>query len=418
MDIDRAAGGLAGDGALAEGLLAGSTHLRPGSSRAWTTAAVDLVVAALRDIGLETRVVGGDQPVAVVATIPGVGTGPSIALAATVHEDEGTAYATPAPGVDREALARTSLGDVGWPALAAVVVTAARLGRVHTRAGDTHIHLGVQSSGTAAGTSAAAVLSSAPRPDAVIASASIVGSMFELVTAVPGVIDGYIDIDGKVTHCGSRPSSIRPGGLGDAVGVNALEKAMRVIAALRDLEDQWLVAKTHAHLPPASATIGVTSFDADAGYPFPAYFPDRARIGLRATYLPGETAEAVRDEIEAYVLAASALDPWLRAHPPRCTWHPGSPAMSLPPAHPLARCLAEELASRPSMAPAANPGQWSTIRSEGPSYAVSGIATVLVGVGPADGSGPGSQAGSTEAMAVADVLTGAATRWHGAGDDE
>ena len=42
-----------------------------------------------------------------------------------------------------------------------------------------------------------------------------------------------IVVEGKSTHCGNRPLAIRPGGPGDAIGVNALEKAIEIVVASR-----------------------------------------------------------------------------------------------------------------------------------------------------------------------------------------
>ena len=48
-----------------------------------------------------------------------------------------------------------------------------------------------------------------------------------------------IHVEGRATHCGNRALAIRPGGPGDAIGVNALEKAVKIVVALQELEQQW-----------------------------------------------------------------------------------------------------------------------------------------------------------------------------------
>ena len=50
-------------------------------------------------------------------------------------------------------------------------------------------------------------------------------------TVAAGVWILQIVVGGKSTHCGNRPLAIRPGGPGDAIGVNALEKGVRVVDA-------------------------------------------------------------------------------------------------------------------------------------------------------------------------------------------
>ena len=48
-----------------------------------------------------------------------------------------------------------------------------------------------------------------------------------------------IVVHGLSTHGGNRPLVIRPGGPGEAIGVNALEKAVRLLTALQELERDW-----------------------------------------------------------------------------------------------------------------------------------------------------------------------------------
>ena len=63
-----------------------------------------------------------------------------------------------------------------------------------------------------------------------------------------------ITVEGKSTHCGNRPLAIRPGGPGDAIGVNALEKGVKVVTWLQELEQQWGMTKTHPYFSPVEHT--------------------------------------------------------------------------------------------------------------------------------------------------------------------
>lgn len=56
-----------------------------------------------------------------------------------------------------------------------------------------------------------------------------------------------ITVTGKSTHAGNRPLAIRPGGPGDAIGVNALEKGVKVVQAIQDLETEWGMTKKHPY---------------------------------------------------------------------------------------------------------------------------------------------------------------------------
>lgn len=379
----------------------------------WAGRAAELVASTLRTTGLAPRVVAVDgRPVAVVAATAGRRVGRSLALVATVYQPVGERSAAMASG--ELASAENDLGTAGgWAWVAALALTARRRWAPDQ---DVHFHVGLHPAGAAPGTSSAAILGTGVGVDAAIAAAALAGEGLEIAIAAPGVLAGTLEVDGRVTHCGNRPASIRPGGPGDAVGVNALEKGMRVINSIRDLEDQWLMTKAHPRLAPASFTIGVTSFDATAGYPFPAYFPDRARIGLRVDYPPGESVASVEAAIEQHVGAAAALDPWLAAHPPRFEWRPVSPAMDMAPDHPFVTCVREVRSSALGGA-GHGTGRVATAvgRTEGSFYCSAGIPTVLAGFGsrvvpPC----VGEQVGSEHVAGLAELLDRTTEAWCGA----
>jgi acetylornithine deacetylase len=149
-----------------------------------------------------------------------------------------------------------------------------------------------------------------------------------------------IHVEGKSTHCGNRALAIRPGGPGDAIGVNALEKAVRIVQALQDLEQQWGLTKSHPSFMPGFFSLLPGVFYADPGLDIPFYFSNRAEIAYSLWYPPDETAEAIRDEVEEHVLTASKLDPWLREHPPRFEWINNWPPAETPWEHPLVQTMA------------------------------------------------------------------------------
>ncbi len=147
-------------------------------------------------------------------------------------------------------------------------------------------------------------------------------------------------VEGKSTHAGNRPLAIRPGGPGDAIGVNALEKGVKIVEALQELEAQWGMTKSHPYFPPGWFTIMPGIFRADPGVPFPAYFPNRAELHWLLWYPPQEDDGDVMREIEEFVLAACRLDPWLREHPPAFEWLMRYPGMQTPWEHDLPQAMA------------------------------------------------------------------------------
>lgn len=150
-----------------------------------------------------------------------------------------------------------------------------------------------------------------------------------VAAASPGFAHLAITVEGLATHQGNRYLAIRPGGFGDAVGVNALEKAILVVGALRELEEQWGINKNHDAFAPGffSMVPGILHADAGKDMLVPLYFPDRARIEYAIWFPPDQTHAELVNEMERCVRDACRLDPWLAEHPPRLewglTWPPG-----------------------------------------------------------------------------------------------
>ena len=148
-----------------------------------------------------------------------------------------------------------------------------------------------------------------------------------------------ITVEGKSTHCGNRPLAIRAGGPGDAIGVNALEKGVKIVEWLQELEAQWGLTKTHPYFWPGFFTLLPGVFHSDPGLPIPFYFANHAAISYAIWYPPQQAAGEIVEEIEGYVLDACRLDPWLREHPPRFEWLNNWPPMSTAWEHPVVQTM-------------------------------------------------------------------------------
>jgi acetylornithine deacetylase len=202
--------------------------------------------------------------------------------------------------------------------------------------------------------------------------------------AAAGVWILRVVLRGKATHCGNRPLSIRPGGPGDAIGVNALEKAVKVIGWLQELEEQWGLTKSHPYFSPGFFTIGPNMLDAAPGVPFPTYFPDRASIDYVIWYPPHEDAKEVAREIEEQVLAGCRLDTWLKEHPPAFEWLKNWPPMQIMWEHPLVQTMARAHEAAAGEIVAA-PGPEAPVNfgaaSDGSFYEAAGIPALVYGPG-------------------------------------
>lgn len=131
-----------------------------------------------------------------------------------------------------------------------------------------------------------------------------------------GVVTGWITIQSPETHHDAvRRRMIHAGGGVD--GASAIEKMMKVVQALQELERHWAVMKSHPGFPLGTTTLNPAAIE---GGRHPAFVADRCALWITVHFYPGETADAITAEIERTVRAAAAADPWLRHHPPTFRW--------------------------------------------------------------------------------------------------
>ncbi|WP_246740745.1 M20 family metallopeptidase [Mesorhizobium sp. NZP2298] len=165
------------------------------------------------------------------------------------------------------------------------------------------------------------------------------------VTAVSaGNFNLQIDVKGYGTHSGNRGPSIRAGGEGNAAGVNAVEKAMLVVQALQQLEQEWGITKSHPAFPAGIFSMVPGVFHGDAGVPSVGYLAESATVGYLVWYPPNERPAAIRAEIENHVHHASQLDSWLRHNPPVFRWESHWPVFDTSTDHPLIQSLVADRA--------------------------------------------------------------------------
>lgn len=131
-----------------------------------------------------------------------------------------------------------------------------------------------------------------------------------IVAANGGSLTFRLEVTGRATHGSTRSH-----------GVNAIEKLVAVLPALRDLEARRNASPDPLlrHLDvPYPLSVGVMQ----AG-DWPSTVPDLAvaegRYGVRL----GEDIAAAKAEFATAVAAACAADPWLSEHPIRVSWPGG-----------------------------------------------------------------------------------------------
>ncbi|MFG6147107.1 acetylornithine deacetylase [Halobacillus sp. B23F22_1] len=201
-----------------------------------------------------------------------------------------------------------------------------------------------------------------------------------------GVITGWITVESPHTfHDASRRSMTHAGG--GLHGASAIEKMMKVINTLQDLEKHWAITKSSPGFPPGSNTINPAVIE---GGRHPAFVADRCRLWITVHYYPEEHYEEVIREIEDYITYAAKADPWLKDHPPQFSWGGSSmieekgeifPAFSVDTSHNGVQRLAEahhfihDVPVSYSMSPTVTDGGW---------LSEAGIPTVLYGPGTLD----------------------------------
>ncbi|MDP4157220.1 MAG: acetylornithine deacetylase, partial [Bacillota bacterium] len=198
-----------------------------------------------------------------------------------------------------------------------------------------------------------------------------------------GVITGWIIIQSKETfHDGIRSKMIHAGG--GVKGASAIEKMMKVIAGLQDLERHWAVTKSYEVFAPGVNTINPAVIE---GGRHAAFIADRCALWVTVHFYPNEDYEDVTKEIEAHIRAVASADPWLRENPPEFVWGGKSmiedrgeifPSLEIDPNHSgtsiLAKTFENTLAEKPNI------GMSSTVTDAG-WLGRAGIPTVIFGPG-------------------------------------
>lgn len=127
-------------------------------------------------------------------------------------------------------------------------------------------------------------------------------------------------------------------------GVNAIEKAAKIMQGLNELEHHWLAKRKHPLLP--SPTINIGEINGGIAAPIVA---GECTMKFDIKYLPIEIdqngeernveSESVKQEVEACLARVCAGDEWLREHPPELDWYVHVMPFHLEPKHELIECI-------------------------------------------------------------------------------
>lgn len=150
--------------------------------------------------------------------------------------------------------------------------------------------------------------------------------------ATRGLLHGVLAVPGRSAHAEVNQPHWREGG-----GVNAIERALPLLAALGRVKADWDGRPSKRHpllgVPRVQPTV-------IAGGSFIANVPESLAVQVNATYLPGDAdadgyGSVPRGEIVEAVAAAAAQDDWLAEHPATWSWSTDYPPSEIPPGEPI-----------------------------------------------------------------------------------
>lgn len=175
---------------------------------------------------------------------------------------------------------------------------------------------------------------------AIVAEPSAPPHSLAVVPVSPGLWWVSVTVDEKTSHAAMRGETFRAGGMGTRVAVNAIDKAVFLLNAIRKLEDEWGLTKKHPLFKPGHFTLlpGVIS-GAPHGVRVPFFISDFCTIEYCIWYHPDEDPDQVKHEFETYVHHVAQLDEWLRDHPPKLGWKVNWPAFTVEQDHPMCQAL-------------------------------------------------------------------------------
>ena len=387
------------------------------------TRCLDLIAAKLGELGLEIeRWTEPPRYPALAARLPGIGKGRSLAFNGhidVVPVGDDSAWAHPAWGGEIAGGRLWGRGacDMKSGVAAAVFATQALVESGVERKGDLWLHIVADEE--VVGWSTRRLVERLPKVDAVIVAEP---TELQIQPVEGGLVHLRIEIEGRESHAGNRYKSIHAGGRGHEAGINAIEKGFLIGEALQRLERDWAIARSHPLLPPGFHSImpGMIMGGPGGGaegklnlISNPGTAPNYCSLEYNIWYLPDETFEGVRGEIEQFVGAFCQTDPWLREHPPRFTWKTRNvffPPVDTPPDHPIVAAVASALdaVGRPAEVVG------FTAASELAWYAEQGIPGVIFGPGSiAQAHSPDEYVALDQLHDAARVMARTAAAWTG-----
>lgn len=147
---------------------------------------------------------------------------------------------------------------------------------------------------------------------------------YELIAAHMGWVFFQVEFTGVAVHSGLKRA-----------GVNAIEKAVKVMEAIDQLEHRWLLTYKHPLLPPPSSNVGVIT-GGEAGSTIPDYCCFKTCVHYLPRLMSHE--QVVKEYTDAIDLCCAG-DAWLREHKPRITIYQTGNPFEMELDHPFVNCF-------------------------------------------------------------------------------
>ena len=220
-----------------------------------------------------------------------------------------------------------------------------------------------------------------------------------------------ITVEGRAGHAETPHPPWRDGG-----AVSAIDAADPILEAIRRLRADWLTRTDRAHRYLSPGTILTTMI---AGGEWFVSYPASCRLSVNILYLPASVDEEgrggnIRREVEDWVLAAAATDPWLVEHPPTFEWGPDLGPFDIGDDHPIVAIVGDAARATGRELTLGGLDSWF----DAASFNQTGAAT-MVGYGPSTPGFAGNAHAVDECVVVDDLvacaqtLAIAAMRWCG-----
>jgi acetylornithine deacetylase len=175
-----------------------------------------------------------------------------------------------------------------------------------------------------------------------LADAAIVTepTQLEIMPAHMGWLFYKVEISGRSLHSALKWK-----------GVNAIEKAIKVIQGLQELEEKWAITKRHPLLPPPTINIG-TIHGGMAG----SVVPDTCILDFGLHYLPTDSdAEGLGKDVEKEIFAVINNivngDPWLQQNPPIIKKYQEGSSFEISKDHPIVETVSKQFVKNMGLPP-------------------------------------------------------------------